>query len=359
MAGAIASYAYLHARVSVLAEQLLPAGRLEALIVAPPGQDTDLLQSAGVALTGERDFDRPAVLEQRLIDALVRDFTVLARALSGVPRELLIYWARRYELGNLKAIIRGKTSEQPVEKIRDNLLDIGLFATLPVEDLLRTDDAAELLRLLEATPYGDIARQARRIFEQQQDVFALDAAMDRRYMAGLSVMALDAADRRTLRPLVGAILDRFNLVWLMRYRLAYNLTPAEAYFLLIPGGYRLRGAELQALAQLGSFEDMLANLPAPLADELAHASCINTVDRLLEMQIGAVAESILRHTAFNLARAFAYLVLRERDLLQLHAVLKGRHLQMKPDAIRLSLWAPLAALDTAMTAAAPSGTAAG
>ncbi len=349
MTGAAASYAYLHARVSVLAGQLLPAGGLETLITCLPEQEAALLQNAGLALSDASGPEEPAALEQWLIDALVADFTVLARALSGVPRELLVYWARRFELSNLKAIIRGKMAEQPAEKIREQLLDIGAFATLPLDDLLRTEDVAELLRRLEVTPYADIARQARRIYEEQQGLFALDAAMDRRYLSGLGkrVTALDANDRRILRRLVGAILDRFNLIWLLRYRFAYNLTAAEAYYLLIPGGYRLRGAELQALAQLGSFEEVLGNLPEPLASELARASCITTVDRLLEEQIGSIADSILRYTAFNLARAFAYLVMRERDLLQLHAVLKGKRLHMKPDTIRLALWAPLTALDDA------------
>ena len=337
-----AGYAYLHARTSVLAGRLLPMGGLETLITCLPEQESALLQSAGLALDGERWSDDPAVLEQWLIDALIADFTVLARALSGVPRELLVYWARRFELSNLKAIIRGKMAEQPAEKIREQLLDIGAFATLPLDDLLRTDDVAELLRRLEVTPYADIARQARRIYEEQQGLFALDAAMDRRYLSGLSkrVTALDANDRRILRRLVGAILDRFNLIWLLRYRFAYHLPAAEAYYLLIPGGYRLRGAELRALAQLGSFEEVLANLPDPLARELERASGITSVDRLLEEQIGILAESILRRTAFNLARAFAYLVLREHDLLQLHVVLKGKRLHMRPDAIRLALWAP-------------------
>lgn len=349
MARATANYAYLHVRVSVLAAQLLPAGRLEELINASPERESALLQNAGLAPHGESLPDDATLLEQRLIDALVADFTVLARALSGAPRELLVYWARRFELSNLKAIIRGKMTEQPAEKIRGQLLDIGGFATLPLDDLLRTDDVAELLRRLEVTPYADIARQARRIYEEQQGLFALDAAMDRRYLSGLRkhVTALAANEQRLLRRLVGAILDRFNLVWLLRYRFAYNLPAAEAYYLLIPGGYRLRGAELQALAQLGSFEEVLANLPEPLAHELEQASCITTVDRLLEAQIGAIAEYILRRTAFNLARAFAYLVLRERDLLQLHAVLKGKRLHMNPETIRLALWAPLAALEAA------------
>ncbi|MBI5041725.1 MAG: V-type ATPase subunit [Gammaproteobacteria bacterium] len=349
MTGATASYAYLHARVSVLAEQLLPTAVLERLIVCPPEQEIDLLERSGLSLSSAHGSDDPAALEQKLTDAFVADFIILARALSGVQRELLVYWARRYELSNLKAIIRGKISEQPAEKIREQLLDIGAFATLPVDDLLRTDDVAELLRMLEMTPYADIARQARRIYEEQQDQFALDAAVDRRYLAGINkrVTALAADDRRILRPLIGAILDRFNLVWLLRYRFAYNLTPAETYYLLIPGGYHLRGPELQALAQLGSFEDVMSNLPTALARELERASCTNTVDRLLELQIGSIAESILRHTAFNLARACAYLLLRELDLARIHAVLRGKRLQMKPETIRLSLWPPLTALTDA------------
>ncbi|HWS02285.1 MAG TPA: V-type ATPase subunit [Gammaproteobacteria bacterium] len=346
MTGNTASYAYLHARVSVLTEQLMPVAELERLIVCPPDQEADLLERAGLSRNLDRGLDDPAVLEQKLIDAFIADFTVLARALSGVQRDLLVYWARRYELSNLKAIIRGKMSDQPAEKIREHLLDIGGFATLPVDDLLRTDDVAELLRMLEKTPYADIARQARRIYEEQQDQFALDAAVDRRYLAGMNkrVTALDANDRRILRPLIGSILDRYNLVWLLRFRFAYHLTPAETYYLLIPGGYHLRGPDLQALAQLGSFEDVLSNLPAVLAHELEHASCINSADRLLELQVGRIAESILRHTAFNLARACAYMLLRERDLLRIHAVLKGKRLRMSPESIRLALWPPLTAL---------------
>jgi len=39
---------------------------------------------------------------------------VLARRFVRVTgRELLLYWARRFELGNLKAIIRGKVTDQP------------------------------------------------------------------------------------------------------------------------------------------------------------------------------------------------------------------------------------------------------
>jgi len=74
--------------------------------------------------------------------------------------------------------------------IRVDLLDAGLFTTLPVEQLLRTEDFSELLRLLEATQFADIARQARVAFETEHDLFAVDATVDRRYFNGLREHAL-------------------------------------------------------------------------------------------------------------------------------------------------------------------------
>jgi V/A-type H+-transporting ATPase subunit C len=42
----------------------------------------------------------------------------------------------------------------------------------------------------------------------------------------------------------------------------------------------------------------------------------------------------LKRTAFNQARAFAYLILRERDLRNVRAVLRGKRLRINPDLIR-------------------------
>ena len=336
MARAIANYAYLHARSSVLAERLLDSAQFDALIDAAPEQALLVLRDAGLREADSDTLADPARLEQALINALVSDFTLLSRALSGVERALLIYWARRFELSNLKAIIRGKLAEQPADAIRAELVDLGPFATLPVDELLAADDPAELLRRLDATPYADIAHQARAVFEEHHDAFALDAAIDRRYFVGLDqrINELGADDRRLMRRLAGSLFDRINLVWLLRYRFGYGLAPAETYYLLIPAGYQLHRRELQALAQLGSFAEVLAHLPQPLADRLVVARTTSDVDALMQAESVRVATGILRRSAFNLARSFAFLVLRERDIFRLQAVLKGKHLKIDPAAIR-------------------------
>lgn len=336
---ALARYAYLRTRVSLMAARLLPQDRLNALIEEAAGDSEQVQQAA--RLLGLDPAD-PAItgstLEQRLVSAFLNDFLILVRPLRGAARDLLLYWARRVELANLKAIITGKLAGQPAPAIRKALLDMGPFAALPVEDMLRSEDMAEMLRRLDTTPYSDIARQARSVFEEQHDPFALDAAIDRRYFSGLfrRARALREAGAAEVRHLVGTVVDRTNLVWLLRYRYAYNLGPAQSYYLLIPDTYRLSGSHLMALAQLPSLEQVIARLPEPYGPWLRSAGNSFDVVRILDAETWRFAENQVRRNAPGLAAAFAYLLLRERDLRQMRAIVKGKRLKLDPELIRIA-----------------------
>jgi V/A-type H+-transporting ATPase subunit C len=322
-----------------MAGRLLPQDSLDALIDEAAGDVEQLQQtSRRLGLDPADPAGAGSTLEQRLVSAFLSDFVILVRPLHGAARDLLLYWAHRVELSNLKAIITGKLAGQPAPAIRKELLDMGPFAALPVEDLLRSEDMAELLRRLDTTPYADIARQARRVFEEQHDAFALDAAIDRRYFAGLFRRArtLREPGAAEVRHLVGTLVDRTNLVWLLRYRYAYNLGPAQSYYLLISDTYRLSGSQLMALAQLPSLEQVLARLPDPYGPWLRSATTSFDVVRILDAETWRFAETQVRRNAPGLAAAFAYLLLRERDLRQMRAIVKGKRLKFGADLIRVA-----------------------
>ena len=329
----VAQYAYLNTRVSLYAGQLLDMDRLDALIDRSYDEDTQAAAQPTGAIQYAGDLD------QSNVTLLLKELAVLIRPLSGAPRELLGYWAHRFELGNLKTIIRGKMANQPQAAIEAQLQDMGAFTSLPIAGLLQSDTPAELLRRLEQTPYAEIARQARHLLEQGEALFALDAALDRRYFAGLARRGatVDGASGQLLRAIIGSIVDRVNLVWLLRYRYAYNLPPAQAYYLLIPASHHLLPQQLQQLAQCEKFDDAIASLPPPFDRLLADARNATEVTLKLERETWRYAANALRHSSFNVARAFAYMVLRERDLRRLRAIVRGRNMYMESAMIRTAL----------------------
>ncbi len=335
---AAAQYAYLDGRVSHFAGRLLSLEQINALIEqgGEVGRAAPGAQQAG---PGSIVAQYVGDLDQNNVTILLRDLAVLIRPLSGAARDLLNYWAHRFELSNLKVLIRGKMAGQPQQAIEAQLLDMGHFTTIPIAVLMQSDTSAELLRRLEQTPYAEIARQAYHLLEQGEQLFALDATLDRRYFAGLwrRGNVIDNASGQHLRAIVGSIIDRVNLVWLLRYRSSYNLPAAQAYYLLIPANHRLSSQQLQLLSQQPTLDDAINNLPQPFAALLAGAGDITEVTLRLERESWRIAAHALYHSTFNVARALGYMVLRERDLRRLRAIVRGHDMKMPPAMIRAAL----------------------
>jgi V/A-type H+-transporting ATPase subunit C len=308
-------YAYLNARVSQMAAQLLSSAEVARTLEARGDQHGDILSSA-----------------------LLDELSVLARAVSGAERAFLLFWAHRFELGNLKAILRGTVARTPRSAIREDLVDLGTLARLPTDELLQADDAAELFRLLEHGPYAEIARQAREVYRERQDLFALDAAVDKRYYAELCELATRIEPSRAplLPELMAALMARVNVVWLLRYRFAYGLAPMETYCLLVPNRFRLGAPTLRRLVQLGSLKEVTRSLPAPLPAKLERAANAFEVNVLLDQETWRVACDALR-VQFAFTRAFAYLLLRERDVQRVRVIVEGKRLDIEPAQVRAAL----------------------
>jgi len=336
--------AYLDTRVSLFAGRLWRDEALDALVGAPDETVADTLTQRGLSQLAA-GFINPAdrqdsrSLEQRIIAQILDETQVLIRPLCGDARSFLTFWTARFEISNVKTLLRSKLTGERPAAVLARLTPMGIFGRLDNQDLAHAEDVGELLRRLEAGPYASIVRPARRAFEQSRDPFILDAALDHGYYEGLTLYAhpLENAVGAPFRSLMANLIDRINLVWLLRYRFNYGLPPAQVYYLLVGSRYSLPGTRLQELAALDSLDAVLAALPLPLQTQLAGVTDIPSVFARMEHAAAGQALRVLRSRAPDIARAFAYLILRERDLRAIRAVLRGRHLGLAEADIRMAL----------------------
>ncbi len=317
-------YAYLNARVSILAGRLLSEKELMALLNQP-------------------ETENYTKIEQAWLMRMLADFQVLVRPLSGGVRELFLYWFHKRDIANLKTIIRGKVAGLNTIAISEQLLELGEISALPIKELLRTEDIGELLRHLENTAYASIARHARRVYEKEHQIYSLDAAIDRHYLLGFvqRVQSLESSEQQYFYPLIRILMDSFNLIWLLRYRFAYQLSAAETYYLLVPKSSRLNRGVLQGLVEINSLPEVLANLPEPLYTLLLDVDNTLTVEKRLTMEIQRIAELTLTLHQFSLAKAFAYVLLREMELRRVMAIVKGKQMNLKKDVILSGMTSPI------------------
>ncbi|TVQ89876.1 MAG: ATPase [Chromatiaceae bacterium] len=339
-----AEQAYLNTRVSAMSTRLLAPGQVEPLLDLSLGE---LAARFGLAPPPEERRPlrtRSRAVEQALVSVLLEDLRILIRPIRGAERRLLLAWGRKFALLNLKTLIRGKLASLDAAEIRSNLFELPSHAHLAEEALDRAEGVLELLRLLERGPHASIARQARELYERRREPFALEAAIDQRYYSVLlrEAMRLRDANQADLRRLIGSLLDQVALLWLLRFRCSFGLSPSEAFYFLVPSPHLLHRDRLLALAELEGLESVLAALPEPLGPLLAGSENLLQVQQRLNQYSLDVARSSLALSQSAVARALAYLLLRENDLFLLFSLMQGQLLGLPRDLIAVAVEQPLA-----------------
>ena len=318
--------AYLSVRLDIMVSRLLGKSVLNRIVHSDLEQIPALIKQ----VVPTHSVELPTTELRRLLSSsMYRDFQLLLRPLKGNNRRFLKHAIRWFELSNLKVLIRGKFTGVSESVLTRQLVDLGEYADLPVATLLETDDPFEMLRLLEQTAYGGIVRQARRVFDEQgHDLFSLDSAIDRNFFLELASRSrfLSTQEHRHLRQVMGVLMDRFNLLWLLRYRFSYGLSPARSYYLLTTTGTQLHSAQLMGLARKGSLAEVIEELPRGLKKLLQGVHDIYQVEQLMEWYTLSAAKRGLSPHLTDMCRLFSYMLLREAETRYVLAVIKGKQL---------------------------------
>ncbi|MEJ2619274.1 MAG: V-type ATPase subunit [Candidatus Thiodiazotropha sp.] len=327
--------AYLKTRVSIFASRLQSS------------EDIRILKQMSLHQLGER-FDllpifeqeietrqKSGLVEHQLLQQLMNELKVLLRPLSGRSRGLILYWPRKYELYNLKTLIQGKWNDLGIQEIRHNLYALPENIRLPHEALLQAENVQEMLRQLERGPYSQIASQARNIYEEQHENFSLGAAIDRLYYTGMLAQAniTDCSDKRGLKKAIGCMVDRQNILWLMRYRLVYQFAPSEVYYLLIPYGGQIQRDKLMALANVDGLDNIVDQLPEPFHSLLAGSAHTTDVRQRLEYWVSDELRKLMLSSQDGVVAALCYLISRDIDIWRLYGIIQGKLLGMSAELL--------------------------
>ncbi|MGB1111334.1 MAG: V-type ATPase subunit [Gammaproteobacteria bacterium] len=334
-----ADQAYLRTRLAILNAKRRDHAELKGLL---DHSKDELREMFGI----DRSTSREAGLmwlEQSLMQTWLNELSALLRPLKGGARDFLVQWARRYELLNLKALIRGKIGGMSRAEIESSLFDLPGFLTLDHPALLNTDDVMEMLRRLQNTPYRRLGRFAMSRFEERQDPFVLEATLDQQFYGELAdrVGRLESIDQAPMRELVGHVLDRHNLVLGLRYRFNYGLQPSEVIYLSIRGGWHLGRDRLREVMNGQSLDECLFLLPESLNRLLADSENIVEVEHRLVADLQARAERDLKTSPSVLASVYAYLILRYYELKKTHAIVMARFNDYPDELLHTALFPTL------------------
>jgi vacuolar-type H+-ATPase subunit C/Vma6 len=80
----------------------------------------------GRALRPEFNFQTTANLQRRLLEDLVQEFSFCLRHLDGAGRELVGWMRSRFQIENIKVLLRGFLNHTPLAALEEHLVPLAI-----------------------------------------------------------------------------------------------------------------------------------------------------------------------------------------------------------------------------------------
>lgn len=278
-------------------------------------------EAYGERMEGLAPFEiRRARVENIVKSTPIRETGLFSHYLIGSEKAFLRWMIERYHVDNLKLILRWiHSGREEFGDQRYRLHEEALGGGLPYDLLLSCHHYSEFLEALRGTRYYRILQEPiERLAQGESNLFAAEMALDIDIATQTfrAMEQLSAADRMSLRPLIGSHADLRNLYWLYRIKRFFHMSPEEALNWLLPVRYRVRLPQLRQLAKASSMEefwDLLSETPyaklfgtTPPKEELI-------LEREIKRYIYRQAELAFRVGTLGFPTVVGYLYLREYE----------------------------------------------
>jgi V/A-type H+-transporting ATPase subunit C len=303
------SYEYLNTRIRVMLAKLLKPEHFQALLeLRELGELVNALADTDYAPEIERcslEFSGYELIEQAVLRSGQRAFTRLMRIAPEEPRELITLVLERFEVFNLKTIVRGLHVGVSPEEMSRNLYPSIVYPLAFYQELLQRETLRGMLDYLLSTgnryykPLAEVFPE----YERTGKLALLEHAVDSFYFSHAQQLLHERKDKNAELVLqaLGAEADMLNLVYALRI-IESGVQSEEKYRYILEGGRALSPLAVRELldsTEQSDFWKKLARLPygahleqlsAPRLQErlenLLYAElCHLDVGRLFDMQM--------------------------------------------------------------------------
>lgn len=227
-----------------------------------------------------RELER--AFNQSFVRRLERIIRVCPRDLSEF---LQTYYYMRLEIHNLKRVLRGKFSKLPIDRIKELLIPLGPYQSVPFEELLMAEGVGEFTGLLRGTPYAPL-KESLVLCEKYDTVWPIEARLNYLYVEAVQgfLSKIPPPDMGRVRGMVELGADVENLLLAINWRgVEKELPPPESVF---QHAYGFSPNILKELIECEDLGEAIGGLPSPYAE---------IFKPVLEEDVALVRTNLRRH----------------------------------------------------------------
>lgn len=340
----VEKYSFINAKIRGMKSRLFDEERyrhlmettqLDALVKALIETDYgDELLELG---TGEADITEVIkALDRNLIAAYK---TILKFFTSKKENAFIVHLISRLEVENLKTILRGKFKGIGPLLISDALIPTNGLSNINYDGLINSKDIEEFVSDLGLTRYGAHLKQVLPLFMKERRTALLERPLEESYYFTVynSLESLKGYDGRIMRTYLGTIVDCFNIMGALRYRIYYEVPAEIVKTMILPMRFRLTMTEAESLVHATEHDYMEIVGNTYYGRHVGNYKSLPELEMGLNRVMAAAARKVLSGSPFNIGTIIGYLALKEIEVSNLKCIAEGKRHNLPEEEIEESL----------------------
>jgi V/A-type H+/Na+-transporting ATPase subunit C len=347
----ISDYGYVNARVRGMRSHLLTKDIFMQLVETKNFEELhSLLEQTiyrrevneAILMSPERpDYDQALSLN------MVASFRKISDSTGGEPHRLVTILLSKYDLLNLKTILRGKAGGATPSEIINLLIPVGGLRMDSLEQMAQQREITDVINTMNTLqiPYARPLIAAYPLYQKKdRDLSVLEIALDKyHYLHAMENLHGKDKNLEMTRQMLAGEIDMKNISTLVRLR-GIKLDDEEVENLRIPGGM-LSQDQFLSLHRLGDIVQLVSEYPDPryrklLEKALAEFQEIDLVafDRELERELVRRAVAMSNVDVLSIGVIIGYFGAKENEVINLRIVLKGKTMDQSQADIKKDLF---------------------
>lgn len=335
-----ANYAYTTTRVRAMKSKLIPKTTYPQLMNMTVDEITRFIGE----LEYKEDVDELAMhyqgidlIEHALNRNLAVTFNKLLRISEGEINHLISIYLEKYDIWNVKTILRGKYSKAPNDEILSSIIAAGKLPYTFLSELISKTSTEDIIDSLSHTPYYSTLKEY-----DGNNLSTIEDRIDKQYYEDLFkyVISQKSEDTKLFSNFIMTEIDVKNLSTLFRLR-KYGLTDNSMKNLFIDGGLKFKINTLESMLVM-SQEDVLNELSnnSGWDDIVQHTDLFESL-----ANVEGKLKKILLKSSLNLSHSnplsitpiMDFIINKQNEVNNLRLIIRGKATGLTDDEIKSQL----------------------
>ena len=344
-------YGYSNARVRGMRSRLQKQAFMDSLMGA---------KDFGVVIQSLLETEYGPDLEEQLLhgrtsgqidlalkDNMVRTFRKVLTFANDESLEVLSALLGRWDLFNIKTIIRGRHMSLSADEIIESMMPVGQLTQIDLDELARQQSVKSVVDTLATwkLPFAVPLRAAMPEYIESGNLAVLELALDKYYMEWAARRLKGrGVNQRLSRRFLGTQIDTINLLTCFRL-LNADLGDQDALRFFLPGGTHVSEQlfrDLSSMSDVDEVYDRLKRTPygRPVEDvaiKYIESGSISVFERALEDYLMRRAFAAGRGDPLGVGIVISYLWMKANEVTNLRIIVKGISVGMPVERMREEL----------------------